>query len=414
MMANVAAVPAMASAVSNVTIEKIILVFITDTVCFTHQCTEHINISVYLEKIKNNINNGAFPGLVDLFVGDASKSYLPGPAKHIKAVYGTEMIDQLEKSNILLARRFKHTGIDVYELLLKSPLEFADTVFELDWQSYASYPTSVKKRLAHYNVVVHDFMEGGFCLQNIDVLPGIKSLTGSADQLPVYMLSTLAESIRTNNLCKHFPEYTDKKLAIVPIHKPRTFRLDLLEALDQAGLLDYCDWSLWFNTGDVGEIGNFSQSPNVSARRWSEQIHHPFVQKHWHLLPKPLDYIESIEECVPLHKQYHGKYKWHIVCETYMNLFFATEKTFKAFVAGHIPLTVAPAGFNSLLEKIGFVMPGDYDSLSGQHRISKIIETLKNDHTDYTEVAKHNYHLATSVEKTSSIIVDRLSRLTHS
>jgi hypothetical protein len=372
---------------------------------------DHINIPVHIEKIKNNIKQGAFPGLVDLFVGDASKSYLPGPAKHVKAIYGSEITNQLANHSIFLARKFGPTGIDIYDLLLQSPTNFADTVFELDCQTYGSYPAAIKKRLEHYNVVVHDFMEGGFCLQDIDVLPGTASVTGSVNDLPIFMLSTLAESIRTNNLCSEFPVCTEKKLAIVPVHKPRSIRLDLLHALDQNNLLEHCDWSLWFNTGDIGKLGDFAHSPNVSKDRWIDQLQHPFVQKHWHALPKQLDHIETFEECVPLHKQYHGKYRWHIVCETYTNLCFATEKTFKAFVAGHVPLTVAPPGFNCLVEELGFVMPGDYDNLKGESRITRIIEILKGDHSDRTEIAKHNYQLATSVESTSAIIVNRIRRL---
>ena len=358
-----------------------------------------------IEKVTSSRITQQLPGLVDILLGVNNDCYHRSFVENIAPVFGDTIMEKLQKSDISVGVKFGTDGVDILKLMATSVN--SDTVYEICAHTYASLTPGQRRALHAHNFVVHDLMEGGYLLNNIDTA-GIQTLTGSADSFPVYMLSTVANSIKTGNIHTEFPDRSEKNLAIIPMHKPRAIRLDMLGAIDDSGLLSQCEWSLWFNSGADGEPGSFSWSPNVSASRWSDAGEHPFIKKYSHLLPKQLDYIDTFADCLPMHTQYHGKFKWHVVCETYMDRYFTTEKTFKAFIAGHIPLTVAKAGFNSILEGMGFKLPGNYDHLRPQERIQKIIEMLKHDTTDYADVAEHNYNLITSVDKVSDIMVNKI------
>lgn len=358
-----------------------------------------------IEKVTSVRTQQQLPGLVDILLGVNTDCYHESFVVNIASVFGNTIISKLHKLNINVGGRYGSEGVDIMTLMA-TPVD-PDTVYEICAHTYASLTSGQRRSLRAHHIIVHDLMEGGYLLKDIDTAD-VQILTGSADSFPVYLLATVANSIKTGNICSVFPDSTEKRLAIIPTHKPRPTRLNMLHAIDESGLLSQCEWSLWFNQGVDGEPGSFTSSPNVGAGRWTDAGRHPFVTKYGHLLPKQLDYIDNFADCLPMHSQYHGKFKWHVVCETYMDRYFTTEKTFKAFIAGHIPLTVAKPGFNSILESMGFRLPGNYDHLPPQERIQKIVEILKQDNTDYTDIAQHNYNLITSVESVSDIMVNKI------
>jgi hypothetical protein len=364
-------------------------------------------MSMYIEKINNSLSKNKSPGLVDIFIGDTTNCYSHGFVKNINHYYSSLITKHLDDANILLGKQFGSNGLTVTELLANKYTLNESTFFEMDINTYLSCPTVIRNMLLQYNIIVHDYMEGGWFLSEHKIPEEFTVLTGSANSIPIFMLCTMANSRATGNVNNNLDMHRNK-LALVPIHKPRPWRLDVLAALDDRDLLDRCDWSLWFNLGDEGAPGDFAVSPNVSKARWGEHVEHPFVKKHFDVLPKQLDVIDHFDDCLPLHTDYHNQYRWHIVAETYMTNYFATEKTFKAFIGGHVPLTVAKPGFNKCLEDLGFIMPGNYDHLEGNERIDAIVDMVAEDTNDYTDVIVHNHDII--INHADKIVADCIKK----
>lgn len=354
-----------------------------------------------IEKVYSNRIKEPLPGIIDILFGNTSACYHDYFVKHISKYYGKDILHKLLSAGVSVGTKFGTSGIEINQLLVSND---TDTVFEMCALTYKSLTARQKSALANFNIVVHEFMEGGYFVEDC----AYTTATGSLDSVPMFMLCTLANSYETNNISTNFPDYNPKMLGFIPVHKPRDIRLEVLEQVDQAGLLEQCAWSLYLTDDDTGTYGNFSNSPNLSSSRWKTAPTHPFVKRHRAQLPKVLDKIETFAECLPLSIEHHGKYKWHVACETYQDRFFVSEKTFKCFIGGHVPLTVAPAGFNKFLTELGFVMPGDYDKLSGNDRVHAIVEIMKHDKTDYTDVAEHNFKLITDTDCVSSIFSQRI------
>lgn len=365
---------------------------------------------MYIEKIQHTSQTQALPGLTDILLGCDPTLYHYFPVKHIASVLGSYIIQELAQHNIFIGTRYGTKGVTI-ESVVNGDVDITDTVFEIDQFTYAMLTPLMQRALHKIPHIVHDLTEGGDFLKNRNK----HSITMSGSihsehdiNMVLYWLCTLSASIATSNITPQCPAQVEQTLAIVPIHKARNNRVQMLHSLDQRGVLDYCDWSLWLNFDADNVLGDFERSPNVSVNRWTYASTHPFVQKYQRLLPKKLDSIELIDDCVPLPKQYHGKHRWHVVCETFDHRYFVTEKTFKAFIGGAVPLTVAKAGFNSHLEKIGFVLPGNYDHLHGQERIDAIADMIESDCNDYTEIVQHNWHLATDKKRVAQIFVQPL------
>lgn len=358
-----------------------------------------------IEKITSNKSTAFLPGIVDIFLAGTANCYHDYFVKNIASVFGTSVINKLAELGISLGYKYGSRGIDVFTLMASSV--DPDDVYEICPYTFGSLTKKQQQILCKHNVIVHDLMEGGHLLDTINT----NTVTGCIDSVPIFLLCTIANSIVTGNISKTIPHTSQKQRAIVPIHKARPERLDMLEMLYQENILRECDWSLYLHDNDHGVAGDFLASPNLSTNRWSEANSHPFVRKHKHLLPKVLDTIPTFAECLPLNKKYHGVYKWHIACETYQHRSFITEKTFKAFIGGHIPLTVAPPGFNKCIEQyLGFKMPGDYDHLSGISRVQKIAQIVKRNEQDYTEIIQYNHTRIMSVDTVSEIIANSINR----
>lgn len=369
---------------------------------------------MYIEKIANvTSHEDSQPGLIDMLVGDTRKSYSEQFTKHIKKYYGKKVVQQLHNRDIFLAEQFGPNGVKAIELLAGKFTVNPNTIFEVDIPTFNSLPVRTRTMLSDlYTIVIHDYMEGGWFFkkehsQNSNTLLSSGSLDSG---VPVFLMCTYANSVESGNICSTFPDETKKRLAIMPVHKARPWRLDMLHALDQAEIIDEIDWSLWLNFNETDVPSHFEQSKNVTTARWKTASEHPFVIKYKNQLPKKLDIIDDFYDCLPMNLLYHGKYKWHICTETYMDKFFLTEKTVKSFIAGHVPLTVAKPGFNKFLEDYGFKFVGDYDQLGGQERIDKIVEILSTDHRDYTDIARHNYDLITDCDRVSIIIADSIQK----
>ena len=357
-----------------------------------------------IEKLTNNNVDIAHPGILDILYGNTANYYMDCFSRDVHLHHGKHILSELSDLGVSTGNHFGTQGID-YKVLLSNGVDYPYTIFEICPKSYANIPAGAKKLLnKHYNIIVHDYMEGGFTLTDIN---DVSTVTGEISDVPVFMLFTLLRSWESDNVLPEFPNKSNKKLAIIPVHKPREHRLEALHQIDQAGLLDQCDWSL-FLTQNETVPGDFVNGPNVSVDRWSHVVEHSFISKYRSQLPKILDHIESFADCLPLNKKYHGGYNWMVVCETYPDNFFVTEKTIKAFIGGIMPLIVGAPGFVKHLTEFGFKLVDGYDHLSDSDRIGAIVDIMQHDHANYADLAEHNYNLITNQEAISSKLAHRI------
>lgn len=355
-----------------------------------------------IEKIKSK-SKSFLPGLNDLLnpvvMGYMADDSYPNMGK----TFGNIIRSELQKNNILLGNLYGAEGISVTQLLAQP---VTDTWYEIGVDNYESLPTQHKQLLDNYNLIIHDYPEGGSLMVNHKSSHTTASggYTFGDINLPVFSLFVHSENTEDKT------SYTgDKKLALVLNRKPRQHRLDFLYELDNANILQDCDWSLAINFDEHSKLGHFSKSPNVSTQRWNTAEDHPFVKKYRSVLPALLDEVTSYSEHAIMPSEFYGKYKWYVSTEAFMDVLFPTEKTFKGFLTGASVLTVAQSGFNETLQKLGFKFQGDYDHLEGNARMKKIIEIMKTQSPDL-DIVEHNYKLMRDINFQTSLVVDELVR----
>ena len=315
--------------------------------------------------------------------------------------YFSSIPQMLKDKGIYLGTEYNVAGITVNDFLSCDPADLPkDTMFELCNNSYIQLPKDIKHQLQKCpNVILQDHMQVLYATGKQD--HNMHYASGEAFGIPIWLLCTIADTIEADSL-PDFCISDTPGLALCLVNKPKPFRLDMLEELYQQDLLDNVDWTLSISIP-------IRTGTKEKVKLWASRTSHPFVQRFKDILPKQL-HTDSYADCVYLPPDLAGNYQWSVCCETYDDVHFATEKTFKAFIGCMAPLTVAPAGFNKHMEAMGFQMPGNYDHLAGAERIQAIAQILKTDTTDYTNLIKHNYDLITNNTAISELIAERITR----
>lgn len=351
---------------------------------------------MYIEKLYHKKFKEPSPGIVDALLHTPPSKFIYFGVEHIDT-YFTNIIYMLLEYDVHVGTKYGSVGIELKDFL-HLPQQ-SDTIFEMCSVAYHSLSKQLKQQVSsRRDVILQDHSQVLYATKGKDTR--MRYASGEAFGIPLWLLSTIANTKESNNLREFYISPTPK-LALCLINKPRKFRLNMLEELYQQNLLDKTIWALSF---DIPRPGT---TPQHTPLDFVKTANHPFVKRFRHLLPKRI-HIDTYKQCVWLPSELVGSCKWCISCETYENVHFATEKTFKAFLGCMVPLTVAPAGFNRHLEDMGFIMPGSYDHLSGNERIQAIAQILKIDHSDYTEVIKHNYDLITNTRAMGQLIADRI------
>ena len=206
----------------------------------------------------------------------------------------------------------------------------------------------------------------------------------------------------------------NKKIAISSNHKPRLNRLLFLASLHKKDLLKEVDWSLTVNFDEPGEYNDYFKSPNVSGQRFKSNLVDTediriFIDAYRSEIPKllPESSITLFSDCIPFNKRYAGKYHWSIACETYTDILFPTEKTFKSMLAGLPVLTVGGVGLNQHIQSMGFDMPYSdlYDNLTADHlRVEKVIDVMCNYKAD-NESIEYNFNLMSDANYLANLAV---------
>ena len=337
--------------------------------------------------------------------------------------------ENLEKNGISLGGKFGKVGIKIDELH-KHNLE--DTYIEVCTNAFKCLNTADRiNLLENYNVIVYDWIDGGWEVEKMvapsyykgaknlifgsGALSSLDHLGGKTLNVPVFPMITYSETMRTGNMPdKSCLNIKNKKIAISSNHKPRLNRLLFLASLHKKDLLKDVDWSLTVNFDEPGEYNDYFKSPNVSGQRFESNLVDTediriFIDAYRNEIPKllPESSITLFSDCIPFNKRYAGKYHWSIACETYTDILFPTEKTFKSMLAGLPVLTVGGVGLNEHIKAMGFEMPYSdlYDNLTADHlRVEKVIDIMCNYKAD-NESIEYNFNLMSDANYLANLAV---------
>lgn len=198
--------------------------------------------------------------------------------------------------------------------------------------------------------------------------------------------------------------YTSRrfKTAMFPNYKARPIRLFTLALMDEANLLDETDWSLvlvggrrernselsWIETNLYNGWGEkFSNHGLQDEAEYNTKVNN-FMNKRVNELPKYLPGSKKdVMSLINFPEEYIGKYNWALTVETlpgyklpYVNglLGSVTEKVYKCFAIGTMPLMISEAGSEKYLNSIGFkVHRTGTDHLRDFERAKGIVDHFK-------------------------------------
>lgn len=208
--------------------------------------------------------------------------------------------------------------------------------------------------------------------------------------------------------------------------KPRLYRMKMLLKLFEHGLLDRIDWSLIDgvpstikNTTDehdrIIEIGNNSflhtqNSPRLTSHEQDllTQFNHAYTFPRIH---SPITTMHSILSSPP---EDFAKYSWLLSIETgYGNEFplrygmgnisFITEKTYRAFTQGSMPIILCDTNSYQYLTELGFQVDNlDLDCYTNSDEklsqtVKRIEHILDNNIVPEPKKLAHNFNLITDI-----------------
>ena len=363
-------------------------------------------------------------------------------------LWGDQILEKLQSYDIWIGQQYGTDGITITDVFGPG-VDRDNTTYCIPIEKFAMLSkVQATLLLSELKLIVCDYSEGGFLIrefmgkhkqswENIttqirDVIishSGLESfdhIVGTSRTLCMHYFPLLAlwETIRTNNVPSLEQVQTPmekRKSVLVPVHKPRRHRVDMLSTMDAYGLLADADWSLTVNFDEDGELGDFLRTPNVSVTRFYETAMSSFVGKHKHILPKtlPNDTVKQFADCIPLDKQFAGQYKWFVSCETYSDLVFVTEKTYKGFIGGMpVALVGAMDTGKQLNRALEFEIPfiDDYDGCcianSDHTRYKRVCELLQSKTVDQ-DIIDYNFNLATNKNYLIATMMQPLVDLSH-
>jgi len=356
---------------------------------------------IYFERLRNLSSTGSQDIISTLLGVPEPTLKLWWSSRNVSATLNKNLTAKLKVHNIAMADQFGISGLDIKKLLTGNVTPKPNTVFNISCEEYISL-SKLERRYVdnNLNLYVCDLLEGGRSLPTNTVQKTISSspLTGQNNiWLPSFIYYTLAEQLAIDPVKQSRPK--PEKLASLFFRKPRQHRLDLLLAIDDAGLLAESEWTLTTSKTVSSSPDDFSECLSHS-NKWDHVDLHPFIIRHQNELPRvayePQDAISYYH-----YPQFlYGRYKWYVAAETEISEPFVhlTEKTFKGFMSGCPTLVLGTSGVYDTLENLGFRTISNFKGLNVQHRIDKIVDHIKNDNTDYSDVVEHNQRLMLDVE----------------
>lgn len=366
-----------------------------------------------------------------------------------------QIIDFAGQAGITGGKQFGPAGTSAANLAVNAR---EDTLVEITPRALCATPPAILKEiLENHKVILSDFYESGLFFTGMvqgsdpdraDILKLIRSKNIKPRELYLlgsdYLMRGLPEhniyQLRSNLwplfvvLCTNTlprtildPKFRNrqtqiirekhKKFAIFQNRKARKNRIELLDHLDKRGLLDHMDWSLWYDP--TGQHPTTTHVMN-NAAEWIKDNHDPeitdFLRRH--KLPRQLS---KHGDCQHSNYSYLGQYHYNVVAETHSvacnagsfgQFSHVTEKTYKAFYAGAMPLILGSQNMEKHLAQQGFVLTDNgYDSCDGSARVQLMAEHIQQLHSEkitHTDACVENFLCATDPDWISSQIITPL------
>jgi len=382
----------------------------------------HSQLKLYINSYTNTfgilmeldyiITEYPLPGLIQgMFTPQhtVNKTYQSHMIKHVNKFYGDHLNKHLEQFEISYG-----TGIQLKDLLIS---DSTCTRYEIDAKVLRLMPKPKLRRLCNsYRLLVTDLFEcGAEIAELISSNPDLEYmdtvfLSSGMDDLKVYDTKQDFTQLPDNTTLINLPiclyvatshhlhkgyiasDNTQENGTLVPIYKPRSHRLTLLNKFDQAGILSECDWSLAINANDYTRASDLTSEQQL------------FLDKYSDMLPKFIEKNNDVEDTLSLSGQ---NYKWHVVTESFIDRIEITEKIFQAFLLQNPPLIVAAPGYIDTLISLGFIIHADYEDYDLETQIDNIINIIKNKNPNRQHL-EHNQQLCLDIDYWSKVLVESL------
>ena len=399
-------------------------------------------MTIHIEKLyKDEYFKQNERGIIELFkhTEKNTKLYQDWCWENVQSVYGETVLQHFEYNNIKLAEKFGIEGITIKNSL-NSWFQGIDTQnldeFHELQINYYEIPFVVFKQLnfkqrnhllKHFNIILtclnHNQLINEETLEYLCKIKFIKNciIVSSGEYIielndnsrkintitfPFFLLSTVSKAIVDKQIIDK-PEFVmPKKLALVPVHKPRYHRIKILNTLEKNNLLEDCDWSCVYNAdASANQLGFHGLNTSKFKHPHMEDLQDPdtkyFLSKYKSVLPRVLPNMksETMSDVLIFNKDYFGKYKWVLSIESYDTFNHCSEKTFKGFLIGAGVIVIPNLENYDLLKKYGFKVQEITESDIAQ--LDKIQLNL-----DYV---KHNYYHSLDYAYFSKILVDNIS-----
>jgi hypothetical protein len=371
--------------------------------------------------------------------------------RHVKEIIGDIVIDALTEQDITLGTEYGGAGIDPRILLTKDP---DDNYYEICAKQLLELPWSkrkLKKLFSKHKMIISCLCEGGFYICRV-LNELAEEIADARDIIYCYAVSTNntgdwynLDSIPVNKRIEipHFiygvgtyyqknnfidTDHNVVKKYLVPVHKARKWRVEVLATLEGNGILADSDWSLHHIAKDKKVSSNgfnsfgqryrysFLDSPgldNILHETVNESsVANAFIDKHKDILPKSLHDSKPINFSDHMDLNITWKdYEWYIGLETHCDKFVITEKCLKGFALGVPSIIISDKNFNNYLSSFGFKIDGNYDYADTlAERVKLACDFIKNNKGD-KDIVKHNYELLNNNEFLASLIVGPLVKL---
>ena len=405
---------------------------------------------IHVEKISSSLHN-THQTFIDVFTCtelERLQHFNPGTPHGIAKDFicadliGKDVTANL--ANITLGKYFGTAGINI-DLLLSGSVNIENLVVEISIDTVNTLPKiKLKHLIENHIVILNDFEEGGNFYGNIslenfliqrNITPKLLFFTGGCFQqrdlpeLNVYKIvfdfwllatvfsdeffySAIFDQTKKQKLLDQL-ELVPERFCVFPSLKPRQHRIILLVMLYKLGLLKYCDWSLGL---ELSKITNHVYD-DFNLNSYLEHEHATsfdvlnFINNH--TFPKLLDgSCVNFKDLVSPSIELINKYKYYISSETYSGAgsntgVFVTEKTYKSFLIGSMPILHTDPSARNYVNNMGFKCT--YAS-SDPRDICGILELLLNE--PYSTADRlHNFDLITNKDFLVNSVVQPLNKI---
>ncbi len=360
--------------------------------------------------------------------------------------------------NVSIGKYFGKSGIALNQLL-SNDLGINNLVIEMQVGDLTAISTKqLKLLLETYVVMLNDFAECsttyGARFQHIvsflsekNIKPKMLFLVGCSFQshkeykpLNIFVIPfeywLLTTAISTNYFSDAIfdSEYKEKLVSILyneptsfcsmPMFKPRKHRIELLAHLDKSSILKNIDWSLGIEANqfmnkfiDVKSVNPLSEL-SLNATTFLSKYKFPkeldFTDT-WKLSGSPFDGTPTLPS-----QEWMNKFKFIVCSETYIGneiepimggCAFVSEKTFKSFLYGAVPIIHGGKGSTDHVVSLGFkTQINGYDE-SSMEDIERVLRyVIDNPFTDKSAIL-HNFNRITDLEFLCSLIQQPLLKI---